>query len=283
MQLEVARKAAAEEARRASEVEAGAEGLRQALDKASADLADLHGQCASLRGQTAKLQEDLVHALRAYDLASERQAAAEAEVAPLRAEVARLHAAMQEANADLVQRRLEVEAQRMAHYDQARELQRLKEQMGGQAAELEKLQLRLAMGGARGIDLLDSSEPLGNSATSLPAVPTSGSNRGRGSSTTGHQGTPRDLLIAPRATPRGAGRQTVAPPAAAPMQASLPRQASLPPPLAQRRPSSPSRASMFSVGPPKLPSPVDPPLRQRSKHRVRTPSTAPPSEGEALS
>lgn len=101
----------------------------------------------SLREKEQDLQQNLNRVQRDADAVAAALLAAEQRVGPLEAEASRCREEANEAVLEAQQRRLEAEATRMAHYEQEREVQQLRERVITQGEELTRLQTLLAMGG----------------------------------------------------------------------------------------------------------------------------------------
>ena len=100
-----------------------------------------------LKEKEIELQKYLKQSQKEIGDVSAAMCAAEQRVAPLEMEASRCREEANEATREARQRRLEAEATRMAHYEQDREVQRLRERVVVQGEELKRLQTLLAMGG----------------------------------------------------------------------------------------------------------------------------------------
>ncbi|CAE7895167.1 unnamed protein product [Symbiodinium necroappetens] len=133
-----------------AELEAERGKSQEAVKKLSSleeQLATRDAEVCGLQEQSAGLRRDLLKASAAREAAEQQMAPLAEEAARacrLREESATAAAAAQQ---EATSCRLEAEATRMAHYEQDREVHRLRERLAVQSEELERLQTLLAMGG----------------------------------------------------------------------------------------------------------------------------------------
>jgi chromosome segregation ATPase len=146
----------AEEKSTAAEMAAQANALHAQRD-ADQKIASLDAELESVQTQHDNLQSELSKALADVAAANANadlsKASAMDRVQSLEAEVLRLQG-------ELSDKRMEVEAQKMVHYDHGREIQHLQDKLQDAIGEIERLQLRLAlsMGGEPDAAMCEFSE-----------------------------------------------------------------------------------------------------------------------------
>jgi putative ABC transport system permease protein len=127
-------------------------------------ISSINTELADLREQRAALQKELA---KTFTEASALSAGAETAQSAAAERIRVLEDELQKSQAELSEKRLAIEAQKMAHYDNGREVQQLQDKLQDQAAEIEHLQLRLALSVTSDVAVRDLSEP----PTSRPLTP----------------------------------------------------------------------------------------------------------------
>lgn len=166
-ELEQARVALTVETERATTVEVmckqaaeDAAGLQRANTALGAELVDLREQRTALQGELSRVFSETA---QSEDTLREQLGTTLAEA---RTQVVNLQNEVASVRAELTKKALEVEAQRLALHDQGREMQKARTLLQGQTSEVERLQLRVALG--------EEAMPLTAGMTaSLPSMSTS--------------------------------------------------------------------------------------------------------------